>query len=242
MTFTIMGLCEKTGKIGMVRTTVSTRPTNKIPFAIGLTPYTGDGTLIVPQAFWHPMLGYEVIKLLNAGHSFNELKSKLGEFDSNFSYRQLGILKTSGEIFVHTGGNAAPYASHVIGKGFLVIANCMAGEKPIKAMAEAYEKSEGQDLDKRLLRAIEAGRDAGGQVDRNGNHLPELFAMLRVYAKNPTEELDFRVDFDIAAVAKLRRLLTHLKPLIPYYRLMYENPQKYIQEPRYPMEIFKNQI
>jgi uncharacterized Ntn-hydrolase superfamily protein len=242
MTFSVMGLCEKTGKIGWARTTVSTRPTNKSFAPIGLNPYTNHGALIIPQAFWHPTMGYQVAKLLSAGHSFADLKPLLEEFDSNFSYRQLGILKVSGEVFVHTGKNTAPYSGHVIGKGFLVMANCMSSEKPIKAMAEAYEKSEGEDLDERLMLAIEAGRDAGGQADRQGNHLPELSAILRVYAKDPAEELDFRVDFDIAAVAKLRRLLMHLKPLGSYYRLMFEDPQKYIQEPRYPMEIFRKQI
>ena len=79
-------------------------------------------------------------------------------------------------------------------------------------------------------------------MDRKGNHLPELFAMIRVFAKDPVVEIDLRVDFDVAAVAKLRRLLNNLKPFIPYYRLMFENPQKYIEEPRHPVELFKKQI
>jgi hypothetical protein len=99
-------------------------------------------------------------------------------------------------------------------------------------MKVTQDSGEDKDLDKPLMLAIIAGRDAGGQADKDGNHLPGISAILWVYAKNSAEEIDLRVDFNIAAVAKLRGLLTHLKPLNQYYRSVFENPQKYIEESR----------
>ena len=80
----------------------------------------------------------------------------------------------------------------------------------VLAMAEAFQRSEGQDLAERLMRTLETGMAAGGQVFK-GQHLPEYASSLAVYdGKCPYPAVDLRVDFDLDAVRKLRRLLTHI--------------------------------
>jgi len=65
-------------------------------------------------------------------------------------------------------------------------------------MAMAFEKSEGETLAERLLRALEAGQHAGG--DRRGR----ASAALKVQCDNL--HVDLRVDFDSDPVKKLRRI------------------------------------
>ena len=48
----------------------------------------------------------------------------------------------------------------------------MVGERTVAAIVEAYENSRSEELAERLVRAIEAGRDAGGQHE--GQHLAAL--------------------------------------------------------------------
>jgi uncharacterized Ntn-hydrolase superfamily protein len=79
-------------------------------------------------------------------------------------------------------------------------------------MAETYAANESRVFEDRLLTAIEAGRDAGGQA--NG----QTSAALLVYDNRygfPTVNL--RVDVDAEPVGKLRTIFDWFQPLIPYY-------------------------
>ena len=60
------------------------------------------------------------------------------------------------------------------------------------------------------MSTIEAGMAAGGQ-EFEGQHVGEYASSLAVYdGKYQYPAVDLRVDFDLDAVRKLRRLLTHI--------------------------------
>ena len=83
----------------------------------------------------------------------------------------------------------------------------------------------------RLLNAIEAGRDAGGQFDPERGHVPEVFATLIVFNdQQPWPAVDLRVELDLHAVAKLRRLYDQTKRIDPMLRAMYEAPERTFDE------------
>ncbi len=217
MTYTIMGRCDETGQVGMALATVSLAVGGLCPF------YTQRGDLISSQAYAQPKLGLEAVKLLINGCSFNELKQRLEKFDSFFSYRQIGIIKRSGDIFGYTGSNTRPWAGHAMGSNYLAMGNVLAGPQVLAAMEEAFKSRDG-NLAERLLSAIEAGRDAGGQVNAKGEHCRERSGGILVLSDESVREIDLRVDVHSKAVDELRRIFNIFKAYAPYNKLRAEDP------------------
>jgi len=85
----------------------------------------------------------------------------------------------------------------------------LAGPGVIEAMAESFRGSESSALDERLVLALEAGRDAGGQAMPDGTAVTERSASLRVLGSGGDSGmpiLDLRVDMHSSAVHELRRV------------------------------------
>ncbi len=210
MTYSVVAKCPESGAIGVAMTSATINLSRATPFINGVLPTLSENGFIASlQAFADPMLGYESVKVLEKGSSFEQLENHLEAYDSCWDRRQLGIVKVSGEVYAHTGENCFPVASHITGDGYVVLGNAMA-EGVIPTMVEAFERSEGQVLAERLMSTIEAGMAAGGQ-EFEGQHVAEYASSLAVYdGKQPYPAVDLRVDFDLDAVRKLRRLLTHI--------------------------------
>ena len=158
--------------------------------------------------------------------SFEELDEELSTFDENYNFRQLGILKVSGESFVHTGEDTPPNHAHETGEGYLVMGNALS-EDTVPAMDEAYQENEHEELAERLMLTLEAGRDAGGQIWQ-GEPIPELYSLIKVYdGEKPYPAVDFRIDFALNAVETLRRMLDNLRDHSDrYYEAFYETPEQ----------------
>ena len=77
--------------------------------------------------------------------------------------RQVGVVDSAGAVAAHTGAGCIPDAGDVQGDGFSVQANMMAAPAVWPSMAEAFEGAEGS-LAERLLAALRAGEEAGGDV------------------------------------------------------------------------------
>jgi len=73
-------------------------------------------------------------------------------------------------------------------------------------------------IEERLLRAIEAGRDAGGQEEG------QTSAGMLVFGGETYSRCDLRVDIAEEPIAELRRIYDWYKPLIPYYEERARNP------------------
>lgn len=98
------------------------------------------------------------------------------------------------------------------------LGNRLTSERTVTDMITAFERSPGEDLAERLLRAVEAGRDAGGQIA--GQHS----AALLVYNRKSYAWVDLRADEHDEPVGELRRLYRLYIPLIPYYDQRPANP------------------
>ena len=68
-----------------------------------------------------------------------------------------------------------------------------------------------EPLAERLMRAVEAGRDAGGQPEGQNS------AALLVHGAEPFPLVDLRVDLHDQPEAELRRLWDWFRPMVPYY-------------------------
>jgi uncharacterized Ntn-hydrolase superfamily protein len=80
-------------------------------------------------------------------------------------------------------------------------------------MERAFTAHPGEDLEERLLRGIEAGRDAGGQ------HGGQQSAALLVHDDQRFAHVDLRVDVHDEPIGELRRVFDAYRPAIPYYNL-----------------------
>ena len=91
-------------------------------------------------------------------------------------------------------------------------------------MSKAYEGATTLSFERRLLAAIEAGRDAGGQVGNDG-HLTERSAAVMVHGEYDHAELDLRVDLHDKAIEELRRAFEEYELYRGYYKERSKNPK-----------------
>ncbi len=114
--------------------------------------------------------------------------------------RQLHIVDAMGRVGQHTGERCVPWAGHIAGDDVSVAGNMLAGPQVVAATLDAYRRSEGRPFGDRLIRALEAGQDAGG--DKRGKQS----AAIKIWSTEPYPLLDLRTDDDPAPLDELRRL------------------------------------
>lgn len=202
MTFTIMARCPRTGQAGVALTTVSLAAGGSIPF------YTPAGGIICSQAFVCSKDGYLIQNDMIAGATGARALAAVQAADPHIAYRQIMILARSGETLAYTGERCRPWAGHIVDGDLIVAGNVLAGPQVIEAMQKAYHAAAAESLAERLLRALEAGRDAGGQATPDGTGMSERSAMVRVLGAGADAAfplLDLRVDVHASAVHELRR-------------------------------------
>ena len=214
MTFSIIARCNRTGMFGIA---IATRP-----MAIGAKcPHlkAGIGGLVV-QANGDPRLGPFGLRLLETGYSAEKTLREIADSDGadNMRWRQIAVVDKDGRTAAHTGADNEDWKGHVVGPGFVALGNRLTSERTASDMAKAYAASDGEELAERLVRALEAGRDAGGQVA--GQHSSALL----VVNKKSYAWVDLRADEHDEPVGELRRLYGLYIPLIPYYVTRPTNP------------------
>ena len=212
-TFTIMGRCERTGMFGIGMATSSISVASRCPFVKARV-----GAVSI-QAYPDPRLGPLAIKLLEMGYSAPRVVKELEASDPHIEYRQIGVVDKDGNSAAYTGSKNRGWAGHITKKNYISMGNFLVGEKVIKAMAEAFKTSARESLEERLMLAIEAGRDAGGQ---QGGVLSS--AGILVYDWEVFPRVDLRVDYHQEPVGELRRILDVYKPRIPFYTLRPSDP------------------
>jgi uncharacterized Ntn-hydrolase superfamily protein len=214
MTFSIIARCNRTGMFGIA---IATRP-----MAIGAKcPFlkAGVGGLVV-QANGDPRLGPFGLRLLEMGYSAEKVLREIADSDGadNMQWRQIAVVDKDGRTAAHTGASNEDWKGQVAGPGFVALGNRLTSERTATAMADAYKAAEDEELAERLVRALEAGRDAGGQVA--GQHS----AALLVVNKKSYGWVDLRADEHNEPIGELRRLYGLYIPLIPYYDNRPANP------------------
>jgi uncharacterized Ntn-hydrolase superfamily protein len=222
MTYTIMGRCPRTGQTGLGIATVSLNVAAICP-AVSVR-----GDLVCSQAFTNRRLGALAARRLNDGLDAEAVMADLAASDPSFGYRQVGIVTKSGETAAHTGGNCSDWKGHATGDGFVAMGNVLAGGHVVDAIAATFRESADLPLEERLMRALEAGRDAGGQADARG-HMTERSAGLLVYGWDADgypdlADLNVRTDAHPTAVAELRRQFEMIRHLTRYQHMKADDP------------------
>jgi uncharacterized Ntn-hydrolase superfamily protein len=211
MTFTVVGRCKRTGHLGIAIATSSPAVVNRCVNA------SRDGAVAF-QSVPDPRLGVLGLRLIEAGWWPQKVVDELVATDKWPGKRQIGIVNSDGHVAAFTGKDNVSWAGHIVGDNHVAMGNVLAGPEVAQAISEDFLATEQLDLEDRLLRAIEAGRDAGGQEEG------QTSSGILVYGKETYSLLDLRVDVAEEPVAELRRIFDWYKPLIPYYLERGRNP------------------
>jgi uncharacterized Ntn-hydrolase superfamily protein len=188
--------CPKTLTLGVCVSTA-------VPAVGSRVPHVEAGVgAIATQAKTNIFYGINGLKLLKAGlFPQAALEAMLNE-DPDRESRQVIIIGLEGRTAAFTGKETIGWKGHLVGKDYVAAGNMLASSKVIGAMAQAFENSEGK-LAERLLKALEAGQEAGG--DKRGRMSAALLVVGREQRGN-RPILDLRVDEHPNPVRELRRI------------------------------------
>jgi uncharacterized Ntn-hydrolase superfamily protein len=195
MTFSIAARCPRTGMLGVATS-------SKALAAGAMVPYCRSGIgAIASQSFVNPYLGIDGLELLEHGLPAERAIERLIEDDPGRDLRQLAIVDKEGRTAAYTGDRCIPWAGQVSGAGYVCLGNILEGEDVVKAMAHSFETTLVEELPERLIQALEAGQEAGG--DRRGRQS----AGMTVVSEEAYPLVDLRVDDHPDPVPELRRVL-----------------------------------
>ena len=161
---------------------------------------------VATQSFVNKSFGPRGLDLLRRGLNAQQALEILLSDDEGREVRQVAIIDTNGNVATHTGKLCIQYASQIQGKQFSVQANMMLTDKVCRAMADAYEKSDGKPLAERMLLALDAAQSAGGDI--RGMQSAALLVVPGRSDNKPWDErtVDLRVDDSKEPLKELRRL------------------------------------
>ena len=205
MTFSIVARCPRTGEYGVGIATYSPNVGVRCPVVV---PQRGAASL---QAVANPYLLPIAQKLIASALTAEKIVSELLASDPRPESRQILVVDVYGRSFAYTGEKSPAWAGHITGDGYAVAGNVLASEAVVTAMAKAFEDSLHETLAERLMRSVEAGRDAGGQLEGQNS------SALLVYGEQPFPTVDLRVELHDQPEAELRRIWDWFSPMVPYY-------------------------
>ena len=208
MTFSIAARCPRTGMLGVATS-------SKALAAGAMVPYCRAGAgAIASQSFVNPYLGIDGLALLEQGLAAQRALERVISDDPGRDLRQLAVVDKDGRVAAHTGDMCIPWAGQRLGGGYVCLGNILVGEPVVEAMARAFDTSLSEELPERLLRAIEAGQEAGG--DRRGRQS----AGMMVVAQEEYPYCDLRVDDHPDPVLELRRVFEVYEREQPFWQMM----------------------
>ncbi len=200
MTFSIAARCERTGAFGIGITTGSICVGARCPFVLSATG------AVLSQHSTDPGLGLRGIELLKAGKSAQQVIDELVKTGHKLSWRQLAAVDRNGAVAHFTGDDCSPERGGAAGPNCVAVGNLLRRKELPKAMIDGFMEHPQDMLAERLLRALDAGIEAGSEVN------PLRSAALLVAEKFPFPEVNLRVDWHDEPVAKLRRIWNRYKP------------------------------
>ncbi len=177
-------------------------------FSVGsAVPWAEAGVgVVATQSLTRIDYGPEGLALMRMGLTAAQALADLIENDESRDVRQVAMVDAEGNAAAFTGSRCIAAAGHVIGDGFSAQANLMADESVWPAMKEAYERAEG-DLADRLIAALEAAQESGGDI--RGQQSAALLVVAGERSEKPWEGrlFELRVEDHPRPLEELRRLV-----------------------------------
>jgi uncharacterized Ntn-hydrolase superfamily protein len=198
-TFSIVARDPSNGDLGII-------VQSKFPTVGSVVPWAKANIgAIATQAWCNVGYGPNGLELLEAGNSASKTLKILLDGDEGREHRQIGIVDSKGQAVSHTGKDCMNWAGHIVGDEFACQGNILAGESVVSDMAEAYQKVDGDLIDK-LFAGLKAGQAAGG--DRRGMQSASIFVVREAggYEGGNDRYVDVRVDEHPSPIVELERI------------------------------------
>ncbi|HEX3978343.1 MAG TPA: DUF1028 domain-containing protein [Solirubrobacteraceae bacterium] len=203
MTFTILGRCPRTGRLGGAVTTSDVAVGARVLFG-----RAGVG-VAATQHRTDPRLGPALLERLEGGSAPEPAVDAVAGGTRHRAWRQLGVVDARGRSAAYSGDRVWQLSAELPGDGCLVIGNMLSGPEVAPAMRGAFEQRAGDDLCDRLLAALDAGERAGGET--GGEKLRS--AALLVVERESFPFVDLRIDDDPEPLRRLGVLWETYRPL-----------------------------
>ncbi len=199
-TFSIVAADPETGEIGVA-------VQSRIVGVGAIVPYAAAGIgAIATQALANPRYGPVGLSALSHGIPPEEVLALLSSQDPLRERRQAAAIDPAGRAAAYTGNECLDWAGSRVGRNYAAQGNILAGAEVVAAMGEAFE-SGGGSLSSRLLGALRAGQEAGG--DRRGMQSAALLVVREGwgYGGGNDRYRDLRVDEHDSPIEELARVL-----------------------------------
>ena len=199
MTFSIVARCSKTGKIGAATATGGP--------AVGALVLHGASQLgaIATQAMTNPMAGINGIEQLQKKLSAQACLHTVLLNDATPSVRQLIVLDAQGNSADWTGQECLPWCGSLSEANLAIAGNMLVSEQVLLAVYETYQLNQHLELADRLLLAMQAGADNGG------DHRGIRSAALKVWSNRKYADIDIRADWSKLPLSDLTIILQHVR-------------------------------
>jgi uncharacterized Ntn-hydrolase superfamily protein len=202
MTFSIAGRCPRTGMFGIAITTSSICVASRCAWA-----RAGAGAVLT-QNFTDPRLGIRGLDLLAEGCHAADVIQGLVRENQHAAYRQLAVIDRCGKTSFFSGEKTLGTYAGAEGDQCVAVGNLLADPEIPGEMVAAFAEDPEQHLAHRLLRALERGLEAGGEIS------PVNSAGLLVVHDQPWPLVDLRMDWQESPVRTLRELWGRYEPQI----------------------------
>ena len=213
MTFSISGFCQKTGMLGIAITTSSICVASRCPWV-----RAGIGAAAT-QNVTDPSLGNLMLDYLEEGLSVQQTINKVVKEHKFINYRQLALVDSKGNCASHTGSKTLGTNAVSEGDSCIAAGNLLSSREVVQAMTDNFSQNNNLHLAERLLLALQAGADAGGEEGSVHS------AGLKVAYQHSWPLVDLRIDWvEDNPITELMKLWRAYEPQMKDYNSRAINP------------------
>jgi uncharacterized Ntn-hydrolase superfamily protein len=205
MTFSLVGRCERTGMAGTIVSSSSPAVAARCAHA-----RAGAGAA-ASQNVTDPRLGPAVLDLMADGRTAQQAVDAALAKAPGAAYRQLTAVDESGSTGAFSGAHTLGTNAVAHAPGAVAAGNLLASEDVPAAMVAAFAADPEAHLGARLLAALRAGLDAGGEEG------PVRSAGMVVCDRVEWPVVDLRVDWDEDPIGRLAEAWAVWEPQIDAY-------------------------
>lgn len=206
MTFSVIARCAETGRYGVVVTSSSIAVASRC----GRWARAGVGA-VATQNITDPGLGQLGLDLLAEGYGAEAVLRSMVAARPFAEFRQLAVVDVNGATASYSGARSLGLYKEHHGKDSVACGNLLANGTVPQAMIEAFERDPGRHMGERLLAALVAGLDAGGET------APVRSAGLYVVDRFVWPVIDLRVDWHDDPVGEMQRVFGEYFPQMNDY-------------------------
>ena len=200
MTFSLAGICERTGMVGIAVSSSSPAVAARCAHA-----RAGVGAA-ASQNVTDPRLGPLLLDALEAGEPADRAVAHIAAATPHAAYRQLTAVDAAGRTGAWSGQRTLGRHAVAQRTGAVAAGNLLAALEVPEAMAEAFAAQADADLGDRLLAGMRAGLAAGGEEG------PVRSAGMLICHREAWPVTDLRVDWDDDPIGRLGEIWTLWQP------------------------------